>query len=404
MGDKKKETVQSFCMNTASKKSLLFVNGHLNVGGIERSLIDLLKALDYSEFEVDLLLLEGLGTYVNEVPAAVKILSINREYVDGPLINTLAKSIIRGKLKELLCRIVLLLSSIFGERMLNLLGYTTGIRKRYDCAIAYRPGPSNQFVSIVVNSRRKICWWHNGECNYSSSEINTIARYWQNYYRVVAVSRATSELVQKSFFLPERKVSIIPNIIDVVNLERLAGSTNPYLHNNVKIITLGRLCWEKHIEDVPLIARRLIDFGVHFKWYIIGDGAKKEEIKALIEEKDVADNVVMLGSQSNPYPYVKYADIMMHTSHIEAHCITILEAMALKLPVVATRTELPQDYIKDGENCLLAEQSIESQADCIIKMVSDSQMSKLLVENAYSMVTSEYSPEMIVSKVEILVS
>ena len=387
-----------------SKKSLLFVNGHLNVGGIERSLVDLLKALDYSEYEVDLLLLERLGTYVDEIPAAVRILSIDGEHVYGPLINTLVKNIIHGRLKETIYRIILLLSSMFGEHMLRLMRLITGIKKQYDCAIAYRLGPSDQFVSVVVNSVRKVCWWHNGECNYSVSDINTIARYWQNYYKIVAVSRATGELVQKTFNLPESKVSVIPNIIDVENIERLAGSTCPYPQKEKIIITIGRLCWEKHIEDVPLIARRLVDFGVHFKWYIIGDGEKKDEIQALIEEKDVTDCVVMLGSQSNPYPFVKYADVMMHTSHIEAHCLTILEAMALKLPVVVTQTQLPQDFIRDGENCLLAEQSIASQADCIIKIVSDPQTSRLLVENAYSMVTDLYSPEEIISRVELLVS
>ncbi len=389
-------------MSSATKKSLLFVNGHLNVGGIERSLVDLLNALDYSEYEVDLLLLEGLGAYVNEVPAAVRVLSIDREHVDGPFIITLVKNLIRGRLKEIIYRIILLLSSMFGENILCLLRQVTGIRKQYDCAIAYRLGPSNQFVSIVVNSGRKICWWHNGECNYSASEINTIARYWQNFFKVVAVSWATGELVQNKFNLPESKVSVIPNIIDVENLERLAGSKCPYPQDEKIIITLGRLCWEKHIEDVPLIARRLVDYGLHFKWYIIGDGAKKDEIKALIEENNVADRVVMLGIQSNPYPYVKYADVMMHTSLIEAHCLTILEAMALKLPVVVTRTKLSQDFIRDGENCLLAEHNIASQTDCIIKIVSDPQTSRLLVENAYSMVTRAYSPEEIISKVELL--
>ena len=184
----------------------------------------------------------------------------------------------------------------------------------------------------------------------------------------------------------------------------MAGSANPYPQQEKIIITLGRLCWEKHIEDVPLIARRLVDLGMHFKWYIIGDGEKMDEIKALIEEKDVTDCVVMLGSLSNPYPYVKHADVMMHTSHIEAHCIAILEAMALKLPVVVTRTKLSQDFVRDGENCLLAEQNIASQSDCIIKIISDSQTSRLLVENAYSMVISTYSPEEIISKVELLVS
>ena len=55
------------------KKRLLFVNGHLNVGGVEKSLVDLLKAIDYDKYEVDLVLFEELGDYIDEIPKEVNI-------------------------------------------------------------------------------------------------------------------------------------------------------------------------------------------------------------------------------------------------------------------------------------------------------------------------------------------
>ena len=39
------------------KKKLLFINGHLNVGGVERSLVDLLRNIDYNKYDIDLLYL-----------------------------------------------------------------------------------------------------------------------------------------------------------------------------------------------------------------------------------------------------------------------------------------------------------------------------------------------------------
>lgn len=50
------------------KKTLLLINGHINTGGVEKSLIDILKQLDYTHFDVDLLLLEELGDYAAELP------------------------------------------------------------------------------------------------------------------------------------------------------------------------------------------------------------------------------------------------------------------------------------------------------------------------------------------------
>ena len=43
------------------KKKVLFINGHLNVGGVEKSLTDILRHMDYDQYEVDLLLLEDTG-------------------------------------------------------------------------------------------------------------------------------------------------------------------------------------------------------------------------------------------------------------------------------------------------------------------------------------------------------
>ena len=54
-------------MNNQRKK-ILFINGHLNVGGIEKSLVDLLNWIDYSRYDIDLLLLEGKGDYVESLP------------------------------------------------------------------------------------------------------------------------------------------------------------------------------------------------------------------------------------------------------------------------------------------------------------------------------------------------
>lgn len=56
------------------KKRILFINGHLNAGGVERSLVDILKHMDYTKYAVDLLLLEDTGDYASELPSEVKVL------------------------------------------------------------------------------------------------------------------------------------------------------------------------------------------------------------------------------------------------------------------------------------------------------------------------------------------
>ena len=52
-------------LNKKMKKKILFINGHLNTGGVEKSLADILRKIDLNKFDVKLLLLENYGDYIN---------------------------------------------------------------------------------------------------------------------------------------------------------------------------------------------------------------------------------------------------------------------------------------------------------------------------------------------------
>ena len=69
------------------KKKILFINGHLNVGGVEKSLVDILQHMDYEKFEVDLLLLEELGDYIGELPKQVNVHLASLENTYGSLVG-----------------------------------------------------------------------------------------------------------------------------------------------------------------------------------------------------------------------------------------------------------------------------------------------------------------------------
>lgn len=75
------------------KKKILFINGHLDSGGCERSLIDVLKKLDYKKYEVDLLLLEHTGDYLEEVPEEVNIKVYSLDNAFGRLVPCLVRAI-----------------------------------------------------------------------------------------------------------------------------------------------------------------------------------------------------------------------------------------------------------------------------------------------------------------------
>lgn len=382
-----------------NKKKILFVNGNLNVGGIERSLIDLLTHLDYSLYDVDLFLLEEEGELKEQLPSNVHLICANLSKSYGPFIKSSITNISSGKFKLVLARIIILLSHLIGNKALRLFCLLFRVGKEYDCAIAYRVGFSLDIVSYGINSKKKICWWHNGLCNYNSKEINSIQSAWDSFDFIVAVSNGCKQMILSAFLklLPE-KVIVIPNMVDIDRISSLAGSTTPYpFYEGIKIVTVGRLCWEKHIEDIPQIASELIKRGMNqFKWYIVGDGNMREQIEEEIRNYRVGDYVYLLGSKSNPYPFIKYADMMIHTSHVESQGLTILEAMALKTPCVAVASMGPKEYM-NYSNGYLVSMNMASITETLFRAINDLPC-KIKANNAYETVYNNYSPSLIIKK------
>lgn len=381
------------------------MNGHLNVGGIEKSLTDLLAHLNYSIYDVDLLLLYDRGAYSVLLPQQVHVIFRENTFVYGPFWSSMVRSLFHFKIENIIFRLVISLYPFIGSWVLAVLRPILGIRNNYDCAIAYRTGLPCLLVSFVVKASKKLCWWHHGECNCTSNELQLIRKQWKKMDNIISVSYGCKKVLIEKMSMSEDRIKVIPNIIDIEGLEFLAGKKNPYSDMNcLNILSLGRLCQEKHIEDIPEIAKILLDKGIrYFRWYIIGDGTKYEEIIHKIEDYRLEDKVIMLGQKSNPYPYLYFADMLVHTSYVEAQCLTILEAMALHTPCVVTETVIPQDFTKDGVNCVIADQNIKSQANYVAQTLMNMDGTQKLINNGFNMVKSDYSSSTILPLIDAII-
>ena len=386
------------------KRKILFVNGHLNVGGVEKSLVDLLRWLDYSKYDIDLLLLEEMGDYLEQIPKDVNVIHKDIRNAYGPFLYTFLQNLLHGRFNTIYYRIVLLISSLVGKEFLSYWNFFFKLSYDYDCAIAYRTGICADVVAYAVKSKKKICWWHHGECLYSPTQIKETNKVWKSFDNIVAVSRGCKSMIESIFDYPADQIIVIPNLIDIDRITLLAGEESPYDLNSkdIKIVTVGRLSPEKHIEDIPQIASELIKRGMNqFKWYIVGDGVMREKIENEIRKYDVEDYVFLLGSKSNPYPYIKFADMMVHTSHVESQGLTILEAMALKTPCVAVASMGPKEYMNDSNGYIVSE-DVSSIAETLFRAINDLPC-KIKANNAYETVYNNYSPNLIIKKLNGLI-
>lgn len=383
---------------------ILFVNGHLNAGGVEKSLINLLKSLDYSKYEVDLLLFEGLGEYASQVPSNVNIKLFDLHSTYGSFIEVLRKALKKRDIKTILVKFILSLSSRCGVKYISLLKILHITNKTYDCAIAYRIGISAEYVGYVVRAKKKYIWWHHGEFNYPSELVLRWQKTLTKMNKIVCVSETARKLVELHFPKMLNNIVVIPNMIIAEDIKKQAEEFNPYYGIDKKVlVSVGRLSSEKHMINAVYAMENLLQKGhTNIVWYLVGDGFERSRIEEEIVKRKLQGKVICVGSKPNPYPYIKGADIFIHPSYVESQGLTVLEAFVLQKLCIVTKSDGIKEFVIDRKNAILTEQSVESLIDCLEQTLKNS--GKIIFDEQFQKKTVEkYFPEVILEKVTKLI-
>ena len=378
-------------------KHILFINGHLNAGGVERSLADALKHMDYTKYAIDLLLLEDAGDYTSELPSEVNVLFRDIHHTYGNFASSIRRCIVAHDWMCLRLRFLFLLQKFFGACTLKRAATILIGKHHYDCVIGFRPGICSDLAAYSVQANRKITWWHHGEFNVDRAVYVDMC---SKMDAVAVVSQSCKEMLQGQ--LPELadKLVCIPNMLDAEVIGRKAANS-PYTGDMLHIVSVGRLAPEKHFENIIPTAKALQETGTDFAWHIVGEGPERSKLESLIAANDLKDHVILEGSKANPYPYIKFADLFVHPSYVESQGLTVLEAMALSVPCVVTKSRGPCEFIRDGINGLLTEQAPESLTEKVIAILNDKELYQHIKENTKC--PEQFSPERVMKQIETMI-
>lgn len=164
---------------------------------------------------------------------------------------------------------------------------------------------------------------------------------------VVAVSRAVGDDIRQQFDLKPAKLEVIYNPFDIEAIQKAAAEpcelpASPYL------IHVGRFHETKR-HDRLIEAYALS--GVTAPLVLLGQGKadRTEKLKALAVSLGVGDRVLFKGFQSNPYPFVRNASLLISSSDSEGFGNVLVEALLLGTPVVSTRCPGGPAEILTGE-------------------------------------------------------
>ena len=361
------------------KKRLLFVIDSLGSGGAEKSLISILPLIDYTRFDVDLIIFARGGVYEKYVPKEVNI--IHYELYDSNL---------WGIGKKALCHALL-----SPQLRLNKNRHGAEIHWRtmhrfyhefpgeYDAAIAYQQGVPTFFIATKVNAKKKLAWI-NADVFAAGYDMEYCRPFYEQMDFIVAVSNKLQNLLcTKTPWMMDR-LTCVYDIINpdvIVSLAKKTVQDMTVSRGDIAIVTVGRLTRPKNYLLAVNAARILKDKGLKFKWYFVGEGEMRTSIESKIDEYDLQEQVRLLGFKENPYPYMAKADIYVQTSSFEGFGLTIAEAKILHRPIVSTNFDVVHDQIEDGKNGLIADMTPECVAEKIIELVHNESLRKRIIKS-----------------------
>lgn len=333
------------------KKVAIFSN-NLQLGGVQKSLINLLNAIS-GKYEIHLYLLDKDNELLPFVPKNVIVEEIGYPLRLMGISHNTAKeeSFFRG-LQSFILRGV---TRICGKKFVvpYIVNSTKCINEEFDVAISYVHdggdksfyGGCNEFVLKRVKAKRKFSFMHGDFLKCGSNTAYNV-RILAEFDKIICVSRYCAESMRKSVPSIKDKVTYVPNFINYDEIIRLAND-NPkkYDSTSVNLVTIARLSKEKGLTRVLPALRQIIDSGIKVKWYIVGDGAHKDVICKEIEKEKLTEEVVLLGKQTNPYKFVLNADLFVLPSYEEAEGMVIKEAIGLGVPVLSTDTGATKDIL-----------------------------------------------------------
>lgn len=377
------------------KVKLLVTAIALYNGGAEKSLVNFLNLIDYSKYEVDLLLFRKEGLFLNQVPQNVNILEadLSLKYC----YNSLDKYVLRS-LTGLRSSIIRIIGSacgkVFGKTLY--IGkqirwkyfFSKVIKKlpgKYDVAMAYMHGDNMWHLIDKVNADRKILWFHNDYSAYGTN-VDWDLKYFEKADAVVSISETCVNILKKYFPSIKDKFYVLPNLSSSQFIYKLANEYEATELNGENIIlSIGRLSNQKGFDYAVEAASILKRRNYSFKWYVIGDGELKEQLVKQIKALGVKDHFFLLGVKINPYPYIKKCDIFVQTSRFEGKSIVLDEAKIMNKPIVVTNYQTVRDQIQNGYNGIIVPISAKGIADGISKLIDDRVEREKLVQNLKKM-------------------
>lgn len=311
------------------KKNILIASNTLCIGGIEKSLINLLKIIDYKKYNVDLFLEKVEGELLNEVPKNVNIIEYKPYNLKIKLIQKTLNYLKQKRYKILL-------------------------KNTYDTSICYATYSYPANFLTRISSNNKILFIHSDYTEIlTEKELRNFydTRNLDSFNKIVFVSNEAKDHLLNYYKNIVDKSIVINNIIDIEEIKNKSNLEQiKFNKNNINLLFVGRL--EEKSKNILFLLEQiniLKNKYKNIKLYILGDGLDKNKYIKYINDNKLEKYIELLGQKNNPYPYIKACDYLVLTSKYEGYPVIFSESIVLKKDIIST-IKRSDEYTKIGDN------------------------------------------------------
>ena len=316
-------------------KRIIFFAKHMDLGGLEKSLLTLLNHLDHTQYHVTLVLEERRGVLLRQLDRRVEV----RQY-------RLSACPIRPVRRAL--------------NLLKRLLWSVKNRNAYDFSCAYCTYSVIGSYLAQIASENSCLYVHNDYSRILPDEADFRAFFdslrTPRFRSVVFVSNESRDAFRARYALEAERLHVINNLIDGDAVRALASEpcSVPPAPELKTFLFVGRLDetqkrLSRLLEGMHLAAQQRQDL----RLLIVGDGPDRAACEQLSQRLGLSGCVLFLGAQENPYPFFSAADCLVLTSDYEGFPVVYYEAMALGLDILTT-VPVSDEQVNIAERAIIA--------------------------------------------------
>ena len=354
----------------------ILVSGvRMDMGGTEIAQIAFMEKLLSEGHKVTLLLSQKRGPLMDRVPDGVRILTIPMK--KSIFLDRMMGRIIDGRPFAFPVKCICKIFKIcIGKKRFTpfLISKTKVLPGNYDLAVefhGYGKFPT-AYTAVRVKAAKKALLFHDASIHW----LEYVVSYLDCYDKLYCVSDAVYDKLASMFPEKRSRMEVLHNFIDADEIRRKSEEKADISEftGEFKILTIARLEYQKGIDIAISAAQILEERGIPFKWYVIGDGSERKRLGRMIRAKGLDNSFILLGIRQNPYPYLKACNLFALTSRFEGYPVTLIEARALCVPILASDMPCIREQISDGVNGILTPADPKIIADKINEFRKDPSM------------------------------